>query len=200
MGKLLRRYWVPALLSEELPEPDGAPVRVRLLGEDLIAFRDTRGRVGLLAENCSHRGASLYFGRNADCGLRCSYHGWKYDVAGNCVDMPIEAPTSAFRHKVHHTAYPCEERAGLVWAYLGPAERRMPMPELEYLLVPESHVYVSKRFQECHWTQGMDGDLDSSHVPFLHGSLLHAEQPANGSNGSQWEPHVAGDSAPEVDA
>jgi phthalate 4,5-dioxygenase oxygenase subunit len=199
MGKLLRRYWLPALLSEKLPEPDGAPVRVRLLGEDLVAFRDTQGRVGLLAENCSHRGASLYFGRNADCGLRCSYHGWKYDVAGHCVDMPNEAPTSAFKQKVHHTAYPCEERAGVVWAYLGPAACRTPLPELEYLLVPESHVYVSKRLQECHWTQGMDGDLDSSHVPFLHGSLLHAEQFANGSDGAEWEQHVAGDSAPKID-
>ncbi|HEY7062811.1 MAG TPA: Rieske 2Fe-2S domain-containing protein [Chloroflexota bacterium] len=200
MGNLLRRYWVPALLSEEVREPDGAPVRVRLLGERLVAFRGADGQVGLLGEHCAHRGASLYFGRNAGCGLRCAYHGWKYDLAGNCLEMPNEAPSSRFKAKIHQTAYPCVEQAGVVWAYLGPAECQGSLPELEYLLVPDSHVYVSKRLQECHWTQGMDGDLDSSHVPFLHGSLLHGHEATNGADGESWEAHVSGDNAPKIEA
>jgi phenylpropionate dioxygenase-like ring-hydroxylating dioxygenase large terminal subunit len=116
MGALLRRYWLPLLLSAELPERDGAPVRVRHLGENLIAFRDTEGQVGLLAENCPHRGASLFFGRNEEAGLRCVYHGWKFDSSGACVDMPNEPPESNFKHKVTVRAYPCRERNGIVWA------------------------------------------------------------------------------------
>src|SRR5215469_11641677 len=113
MGDLLRRYWLPALLSREL-EAEGAPVRVRLLGEDLIAFRDSKGRVGLLHEHCSHRGASLYFAKNADCGLRCWYHGWKYDIDGTCIDMPNEPPQSRFAERIKHPSYPCIERNGVV--------------------------------------------------------------------------------------
>src|ERR1041384_1218025 len=121
MGTAMRRYWMPALLSDELPAPDCPPVRVRLLSEDLVAFRDTSGQVGLLAANCPHRGASLFFGRNEEDGLRCVYHGWKFDVAGACIDMPNEPPESNFKNKVRATAYPCIERGGIVWAYLGPA-------------------------------------------------------------------------------
>ena len=172
MGEFVRRYWTAALLSSELPEPDGAPVRVRLLGEDLIAFRDSDGRVGLLDEHCSHRGASLYFGKNAEGGLRCWYHGWKYDVAGNCVDMPNEPPQTRFCDKVKHTAYPCIERNGVVWAYMGPRDKMPALPELEWLTVPASHVYVTKCIRECHWTQGMEGDLDSIHVGFLHQDIF----------------------------
>ncbi len=120
MGDFLRQYWQPILLTDELPEPDCAPLRVRLLGEDLIAVRTSSGKVGLLGNHCPHRGASLFFGRNEEEGLRCVYHGWKYDVDGNCVDMPNEPPESNFKHKIQHTAYPCQERAGLIWAYLGP--------------------------------------------------------------------------------
>ncbi|HXQ53681.1 MAG TPA: Rieske 2Fe-2S domain-containing protein [Stellaceae bacterium] len=168
MGDLLRRYWIPALLSREV-EADGAPVRVRILGEDLIAFRDTQGRVGLLREHCSHRGASLYFGRNGECGLRCWYHGWKYDVDGNCLDMPNEPPQGQFKDKVKHPAFPCIERNGVVMAYLGPPDKKPALPELEWLNVPADHVYVSKRLQDCHWLQGLEGDIDSSHLAFLHG-------------------------------
>src|SRR5438874_2731275 len=131
MGDTMRRYWMPALLSEELPEPDSAPVRVRLLGEDLVAFRDSGGRVGLLAQNCAHRGASLFFGRNEEDGLRCVYHGWKYDVAGHCVDMPNEPAESNFKTRVRQLAYPCRERAGIVWTYLGAIELRPEPPYLE---------------------------------------------------------------------
>src|SRR5881628_3505215 len=120
MGELLRQYWLPCLPSTELPGPDGPPKKVRLLGEDLVAFRDTQGRVGLVAENCPHRGASLFFGRNEDCGLRCVYHGWKFDVTGNCIDMPNEPAESDFKTKIKAVSYPCVERNGIVWTYMGP--------------------------------------------------------------------------------
>jgi len=171
MGELLRRYWVPALLSREV-EKDSPAVRLRLFGEDLIAFRDTKGKVGLLSARCAHRGASLYFARNGDCGLRCVYHGWKYDVNGNCVDMPNEPKGDRIKHHVKQTAYPCIERNGIVMTYLGPADKQPPLPEFEWLNVPESHVHVSKRYQDCHWLQGMEGDIDSSHLGFLHGMQL----------------------------
>ncbi len=167
MGELLRRFWTPALLSREV-EADGAPVRVRLMGEDLIAFRDSKGRVGLLDEHCAHRGASLYFGKNTDCGLRCWYHGWKYDVDGNCLDQPNEPPQTQFKDRVKQTAYPCIERNGAVWAYLGPRETMPPLHDLEWTTLPPSHVHVAKRIQQCHWTQGLEGDIDSSHLGFLH--------------------------------
>src|SRR6266480_4630819 len=121
MGNLMRQYWLPAMLSSELPSADSDPVRVMLLGEQLIAFRDSNGKVGLLADNCSHRGASLFFGRNEEGGLRCVYHGWKYDVSGRCVDMPNEPPETSFADKIHHCAYPCQERGGVVWTYMGRA-------------------------------------------------------------------------------
>src|SRR3954447_11698825 len=138
MGELLRRYWQPACLSSELPENDGAPLRVRLLGEDLIAFRDTEGKVGLVDAYCPHRRAPLFFGRNEECGLRCVYHGWKFDANGNCVDMPSEPPESDFKTKVQATAYPTHERGGIVWAYMGPRSTPPPMPDLEANMDPES--------------------------------------------------------------
>src|SRR4249920_2554848 len=118
MGNLMRRYWIPALLSEEIPLPDCPPVRVRLLGEDLVAFRDSNGRVGLLDEHCSHRGTSLFYGRNEACGLTCIYHGWKYDVEGNVLETPAEPADSDFKRKIRHTAYPCREVAGIVFTYM----------------------------------------------------------------------------------
>jgi phenylpropionate dioxygenase-like ring-hydroxylating dioxygenase large terminal subunit len=171
MGALLRRYWLPLLLSSELPERDGAPVRIRHLGESLIAFRDTEGQVGLVAENCPHRGASLFFGRNEESGLRCVYHGWKFDSSGACVDMPNEPPESNFKHKVKVTAYTCRERNGIIWAYLGAASDEPPLPEIEWATLPEGQRYISKRVQECNWVQGFEGGIDSSHSVFLHGRL-----------------------------
>ena len=120
MGNAMRMYWIPALLSHEIAEPDGPPARVRLLGEDLVAFRDSDGRIGLIEEFCPHRRVSLYFGRNEECGLRCIYHGWKFDVAGNCVDMMNEPEEYDFKHKVRIAAYPTCELGGIVWAYMGP--------------------------------------------------------------------------------
>jgi len=153
MGTTLRRYWIPALLASELPEPDCPPVRVRLLGEDLVAFRDTRGRIGLLDECCPHRGASLFFGRNEECGLRCAYHGWKYDADGRCVDMLNEPEELHFKEKIHITSYPTEELGGIVWAYLGPPERRAPLPKFAWTQAPPTHRHVSKVIQESNWLQ-----------------------------------------------
>ena len=128
MGDLLRHYWMPCLPAAELPTPDCPPKKVRLLGEDLVAFRDSRGEVGLLAANCPHRGASLFFGRNEECGLRCSYHGWKYDVTGRCVDMPNEPEESTFKDKIRARAYPCRDVNGVIWTYMGPRQSAPPFP------------------------------------------------------------------------
>jgi phthalate 4,5-dioxygenase len=165
MGKLLRRYWVPVLLSAEIAEPDGPQVRAKILGERLLAFRDSQGRPGLIDEFCAHRGASLFLGRNEECGIRCSYHGWKYDLTGQCVDLP-STPNAAAKIKI--TAYPCVERAGIVWAYMGPSDSRPAFPELEWCLLPESHRFVSKRLQECNYLQAFEGGIDSSHVAWAH--------------------------------
>jgi phthalate 4,5-dioxygenase len=168
MGDYVRRFWIPVALSSELAERDGDPRRIRLLGEDLVLFRDTEGRVGLLGEHCPHRLASLYFGRNEAGGLRCLYHGWKFDVAGACLDMPNEPPASNFKHKVRATAYPTEERGGLIWAYLGPAGTLADFPAFEWLDLPSSHLYVSRWQTECNFVQAMEGEMDTSHVGFLH--------------------------------
>jgi len=176
LGNFMRRYWIPALLSEEVSECDGAPVRVRLLGEDLVAFRDTEGRVGLLAEHCSHRGTSLFFGRNEECGLRCIYHGWKYDIDGNVLETPAEPAGSTLKNKVRHTAYPCKEAAGIVWTYLGPKDKMPLLPNYEWLNLPPDHLYVSKSVQDCSWLQGLEGECDSSHLSILHKAFSDAKR------------------------
>jgi phenylpropionate dioxygenase-like ring-hydroxylating dioxygenase large terminal subunit len=168
MGRLIRRYWIPALFSEQLPRADCPPVRVKLLSERLVAFRSSDGKVGLVDERCPHRGASMFFGRNEQNGLRCVYHGWKFDVAGRCVEMPSEPPESNFRNKVAITAYPCIERGGVIWTYMGPAELQPPFPDLEWTKVPESHRYATRHIQECNWFQAFEGGFDTSHVSFLH--------------------------------
>ncbi len=170
MGELMRRYWIPALLSEEIPEPDCPPVQVRLLGEALVAFRDSKGRIGLFDEHCSHRGTSLFYGRNEDCGLRCIYHGWKYDVEGNVLETPAEPPDSNLKHKVRHKAYPCREAAGIVFTYMGPKEKMPLLPEYPWTKLPADHTFVIKSFQECNYLQGLEGDCDSSHISYLHSS------------------------------
>jgi phthalate 4,5-dioxygenase len=168
MGEAMRRYWIPALLAREIAEPDGPPVRVRLLGEDLVAFRDSDGRIGFLDEFCPHRRASLFFGRNEECGLRCVYHGWKFAVDGSCVDQLNEPEENQFKHKVRMTAYPTCELGGLVWAYMGPAEKIPPLPKFAWTQAPETNRHVSKVIQECNWLQGLEGGLDTSHAPILH--------------------------------
>lgn len=174
MGVALRNYWLPACLTEEIPEPDSPPVRTKLLGEPLVAFRDSGGAVGLLSEFCSHRGSSLFFGRNADLGLQCLYHGWKFNVDGDCIENPT-SPGLVGRPEVAQTAYPTREAGGIIWAYLGDAARLPPLPDLGYLKVDEARRYVSKRLQPCHWLQALEADIDSSHVPYLHREELLEE-------------------------
>ena len=143
MGDVFRRYWLPAIRSVDLSEPDCPPVRVRLLGEDLVAFRDSNGRVGLLGEQCAHRRASLFFGRNEECGLRCIYHGWKYDVEGNILDTPAEPAQSMIKHHVKHTAYPTHEVNGMIYTYMGPKAEQPLIPELPWFTLPEGQVKVT---------------------------------------------------------
>ncbi len=170
MGNALREYWLPALLSDEVA-PDGDPLRVKLLGEDLIAFRDTSGQVGLLGNHCPHRGASLFYGRNEEMGLRCVYHGWKFDAFGQCVDMPSEPAESDFRSRVTTVAYATWERAGVVWAYMGRRAAPPALPQIEWNLVPDEQRYITKRVQECNWAQAVEGGIDPSHSGFLHAPL-----------------------------
>ncbi|WP_296559602.1 Rieske 2Fe-2S domain-containing protein [Pigmentiphaga sp.] len=165
MGNLLRRYWVPILKSSEVAEPDCPPVRVQIMGEKLLTFRDSGGQVGLIDEFCSHRGVSLYFGRNEEDGIRCAYHGLKFNRLGACVDVP-SAPQSCGRMGIK--AYPCIERGSLVWAYMGPPETQPSLPEVEWCGLPESHIYVSKRLQESNYLQAMEGGIDTSHVSYVH--------------------------------
>jgi phthalate 4,5-dioxygenase oxygenase subunit len=189
MGNLMRQYWVPAALSSELPESDGAPLRVRLLGEDLVAFRVSSGAVGLIENNCPHRGASLFYGRNEGEGLRCVYHGWKFDVTGRCVDMPSEPPENNFKQKVQAVVYPCVERGGLVWAYLGPRQTPPPLPELEPNMSTDCSIQVYQR--ECNWMQALEGDIDTGHTVFLH---LGGVDPAEVSPGT-WAEYALRDPA-----
>jgi phthalate 4,5-dioxygenase len=168
MGKLFRRYWLPMLLAEELPERDGAPVRVRLLGEDLVAFRDSEGVAGLVSAFCPHRRAPMFFGRNEDCGLRCVYHGWKFDRNGTCVDMPSEPPDSLFKAKVTIDAYPTWEGGGMIWAYLGPPELKPAPPDHELTRTPATHRHVSKSFEDCNFLQALEGGIDPTHASIMH--------------------------------
>jgi phenylpropionate dioxygenase-like ring-hydroxylating dioxygenase large terminal subunit len=178
MGEVMRRYWLPMMYSWEL-EVDGEPKRVRLLGENLVAYRTTDGRVGLVAEACPHRGASLFFGRNEEDGLRCVYHGWKFDVTGACIDMPSEPAESNFKSKVRARAYATGEQGGIVWFYMGPDQANPPaMPEFEWCSLPEDQVHHQyKGVYSCNYMQALEGDIDTSHLYFLHGRL-EPDQPA----------------------
>ena len=184
MGDLFRRYWIPALHSWELPEPDCPPVRVQLLGESLIAFRDTKGRIGLLDEFCAHRGVSLWFARNEECGLRCVYHGWKYDITGQCVDLPSEGGDGRMRKRIKLKSYPCIEQAEVIWTYMGPPELQPEPPGLEWTQVPAANRYVSKRLQESNYLQALEGGIDSSHVSFLHSGALKTDPLFVGARGN----------------
>lgn len=174
-GRLLRQFWVPVLLSEELPEPDCPPKRIKVMGEDLLAFRDSAGRVGVVDPVCPHRGANLYYGRNEHSGLRCVFHGWKFGVDGRCLEMPTMPADSPYRDRVRLKSYPTREWGEYVWAYMGPAAEPPPLPRLAFALVPPSHRYVSKKWQDCNWLQCVEGALDTTHFSFLH-MLLGTEE------------------------
>ncbi len=180
MGHLMREYWLPALMSSELAGPDSPPQRLRLLDENLIAFRTTSRAVGIVANACPHRGASLFFGRNEEEGLRCVYHGWKFDVTGSCVDMPSEPAESNFKSKVHATAYRCVERNGVIWTYMGPRETLPPLPDIEPNAISDEP-FIMKVVRDCNWVQGVEGDIDTSHLSFLHFGSVEADQMKPGS-------------------
>ena len=185
MARLMRRHWMPAALSEQLREPDGTPVRLRLLGEDLVAFRDTQGRLGVLGESCPHRKASLALGRNEECGLRCLYHGWKFDVDGNVLEMPSEPPRR-LPQKVKHKAYPVREAGGFVWVYMGPADK---MPEFEappWAPTPEAKVSIVRMDVYCNWAQIMEGQIDSAHSSTLHSSDMKPAPVDTATAGETW--------------
>jgi len=177
MGTFLRRFWTPALPSASLSGPDCDPVELRLLGEDLVAFRDSDGKVGVLEALCPHRQAPLYLGRNEECGLRCIYHGWKFDVGGQCVDMPSEPPASEFKNKVRLVGYPVREWSGLIWLYMGPPQLEPQLPELEWTSASEEQRNVVLYNQECNFVQAIEGDIDSSHIGFLHMDLATLKRP-----------------------
>jgi len=198
MGQMMRRYWLPALMSEEVPEADGTPVKVRMLGEDLVAFRDTEGRVGVLGEYCPHRRASLVFGRNEECGLRCLYHGWKMDVEGNVLEMASEPPESRLAEKVKHIAYPTREAGGFVWIYMGPAEK---MPEFEppaFAPTEAANVSIVKVQVPCNWAQILEGAIDSAHSSSLHSTDMPPARVERAlSQGGVW-PRPSTDKAPRL--
>jgi nitrite reductase/ring-hydroxylating ferredoxin subunit len=183
-GDLFRQYWIPALLAEELPGDDSPPVRVKLLSERLIAFRDSSGRYGLIDEFCAHRGVSLWFGRNEENGLRCSYHGWKYDVTGQCIEVPSEPEESGYCAKIKLASYPLVKIGDILWTHMGDPEQRPPLPEWEFALVPSEQTFTSKRWQESNWLQALEGGIDSSHVSWLHSSGLQHDPLFKGARGN----------------
>lgn len=184
MGNLFRQYWIPVLLSDLLDEPGGEPRRIRLLGEDLVLFRSRGGQLGLVGAYCSHRLAPLYFGRVEENGIRCPYHGWKYDVMGACIEMPNIPPDQEFKEEIHHPGYPCVEKAGFIWTYMGPAKELPPLPEFEFLMV-SSEQQTNRLFRsECNYLQAMEGGIDPTHPVWLHSpynladdDLAQAHQP-----------------------
>lgn len=186
MGNMFRRYWLPALMASELPEPDCAPVRVQLLSERLIAFRDSNGKLGLMDEFCAHRGVSLWFGRNEEGGLRCPYHGWKYDHTGQCIEVPSEPASSGFCQKIKLKSYPCVEIGGVIWTYMGPEAEKPELPAFEWAVVPDNQRYLSKRWQQSNYLQAMEGGIDSSHVSFLHSGDLNRDPLHRGTEGAKY--------------
>ncbi len=175
MGELMRQYWMPALLSSEVAR-GGPPLRLMLLGEKLIAFRDSAGRVGVMDHRCPHRCASLFLGRNEQDGIRCIYHGWKFDAAGRCIDMPNVPPHQDFKHKVSARAYRTIERAGLIWVYMGSHAEAPPLPAFEVLDVPDGEIGALFIARNCNYLQALEGDIDTSHFGFLHAGHVEPDE------------------------
>ncbi|HEU4543892.1 MAG TPA: Rieske 2Fe-2S domain-containing protein [Jiangellaceae bacterium] len=186
MGELFRQYWMPALLAEELPENDCPPVRVKLLSERLLALRDSAGGYGLIDEFCAHRGVSLWFGRNEEGGLRCAYHGWKYDTSGQCIDVPSEPEGSRFPQKVKLKGYPLVKIGDVLWTHMGDPAARPELPAWEFAHLPAEQTYTSKRWQECNWLQALEGGIDSSHVSWLHSGGLKDDPLFKGAKGNTY--------------
>lgn len=203
MGELFRRFWIPALLEEEVSQSGGPPVEVHVLGEKLIAFRDTTGKVALIDAFCPHRKAPMLLGRNEDAGIRCVYHGWKFDGSGQCIDMPNEPADSTFKDKISIKSYPTNVAGGVVWTYMGPADRQPDaLPALEWSRLNGGHVMVSKTWQYNNWAQAVEGGIDSSHVAFLHreGHVQVADQAVEPSSDADavrtYASRMAADTAP----
>ena len=175
-GEMMRRFWMPVVVIHEL-EPDGKPVRIRLLGEDLVCFMDTEGKVGLLDEHCPHRGSSLALGANEDCGLRCLFHGWKFDVNGQCLDTPAEPENSKLANAMKVKAYPTRVAGGMVWTYMGPKEKEPPFPHFPWFDMPEGHCEAFRVIYECNYSQALEGAVDSSHAGILHRSVPWSQEP-----------------------
>ena len=186
MGELFRQYWMPAILASELPENDCPPVRVELLGEKMIAFRDTEGRYGLLEEFCAHRRVSLWFGRVEENGIRCPYHGWKYDHTGQCVDVPSEPSESGYCQSVKLQNYPLIKVGDVLWTHMGDPENRPPEPEWEFATVAAEQTVTTKRIQECNWLQALEGGIDSSHVSWLHSPELERDPLFKGAKANNY--------------
>jgi len=193
MGNMFRAYWLPVLLAEELPHNDCPPVRVKLLGERLLAVRDSDGNYGLIDEFCAHRCVSLWFGRVEEGGIRCPYHGWKFDVNGQCMEVPSEPEESGYAKKIKLTNYPLIKVGHVLWTYMGPEDKRPPEPQYEFCRVPDDQSFVSKRLQECNWLQALEGGVDSSHVSWLHSGDLSHDPLFNKSRGNAYN---MGDMAP----
>jgi phthalate 4,5-dioxygenase len=191
MGDLFRRFWIPALLSEELAGPDCPPIRVQLLGEKLVAFRDSAGRVGLLDRYCAHRGADLFYGRNEEGGIRCVYHGWKFDTEGRCLEIPNATVGQAFMDRCALRSYPAREAGGMIWAYMGPRELMPELPHYEFLQAPPSNYFVTKFRAEGNYLQSMEGECDSGHVSFLHRYVQQEGVSAASSGGMPYVSRVA---------
>jgi phthalate 4,5-dioxygenase oxygenase subunit len=195
MGEVFRCFWLPVLASGDLPERDGPPVRLRILGEDLVGFRDTNGAVGLLQAACPHRRAKLFWGRNEECGLRCAYHGWKFDVTGACVDMPSEPADGTFKDRIRARSYPAVERAGLIWAYMGTKAPAPEFPRFDFL-DPACEATGRSWFQRSNWLQSLEGDIDTAHVSFLHRPLDPDAGPPPPQFIKGFSRYVAKDTAP----
>jgi phthalate 4,5-dioxygenase oxygenase subunit len=168
MGNLFRQYWIPIVPIEHLAEPGGRPLRLKLLGEDLVLFRQRRGQVGLIGAYCSHRLGPLFFGRVEDDGLRCPYHGWKFAHSGKCLEMPNVPPEQQFMEEIHHPGYPCVEQGGIIWTYMGSARELPSLPDFEYLRVADEDRNYRLFYQQCNYLQVMEGGIDPTHVMWLH--------------------------------
>jgi phthalate 4,5-dioxygenase oxygenase subunit len=198
MGQIMRRHWLPACLSEEVRDSDGTPVRTRMLGEDLVVFRDSQGRLGVLGEHCPHRRASLAFGRNEESGLRCLYHGWKFDVDGNVLDAPCEPETGRLKLERKHKSYPACEAGGIVWIYMGPEESLREFEPPNWAPTPATRISIVKMHTPCNWAQVLEGSIDSAHSSSLHSSIMRPMDVDGAKATEELWPRPSTDTAPRM--